>query len=979
MKQYLVIITVLMVFAVLNSQARAAGARPPGGRLTSRKFAVRVSAVISEDPPQITLTWPTEECYSYVIYRRFLDDKQWLTFPSAVLDGKATSWVDKKIKTGIAYEYRIDRQGRNYIGRGYIVAGIKVPLQDRRGKVILLVDRSVASSLAKELARLEHDLAGDGWEVIRRDVARDGKVTDVKKFIVREYRKDPKQVNTVFIFGHVPIPYSGNLNPDGHKNHVGAWPADLYYGDIDGKWTDRKKHKYYPRANQANDPGDGKFDQSSVPPDSIELAVGRVDLSDMPAFGENEIELLRRYLNKDHYFRHGQIRTLARGLVDDNFGSFRGEAFGSSAWRNFAAFFGADKVNALDFIPTLAEKNYLWAYGCGGGSPRSAGGIGVTEDMVSRPPRAIFTMLFGSYFGDWNWKNNFMRAPLAAAGYSLTCAWDGRPHWYFQHMAMGRTIGYSTLRTQNNYPPLDYHICNEAKSYVSGKDDDSEWEFNPVHVALMGDPTLRMHPVPPPQYLNAAREGDELVLRWSPKLGVGIVGYHVYAAGSLAGPFERLTRNMLDRNEYRVKPDKQARVFQVRSVALTTSASGSYFNSSQGVYVMLSRGQKHYRVLEAGNMDLTTSEDTPIRFELPAARGTGNVKLWSSPCPPAHGRVHVDKNGGYVYTPAADYNGTDEFRFFAWDGLNDGRPVRVRITVKAVPDPPRALSRKYCLVDGRPFAITLRASDPDDLKQKLAYTIIRKPVHGRLSGDMPKLTYTPAVLPKVPDMFTFTANDGKLTSKPATITLLPPYHCPAVRGPKKIDGNLDDWAKLPLVNHEPGAFAIDGKKAWQGEKDNLFSIGVAYDKDYLYIAVRVIDDQRKAIRDKLPWQQDGIEVRIDARPAARRSAGRGRNEMKDFLLFALTPSPEPDKPWLYRTKQKLPDGCRYVCVRTREGFNTKIAVPTAYLDRMAKTGWQGFRLNVCVDDLDDDGLVQIWWKPDWRRKGNYWGSGSFVR
>mgnify|MGYP000013517969 CR=1 FL=1 len=30
------------------------------------------------------------------------------------------------------------------------------------------------------------------------------------------------------------MPYSGNIYPDGHTDHRGAWPADTYYGDIDG-------------------------------------------------------------------------------------------------------------------------------------------------------------------------------------------------------------------------------------------------------------------------------------------------------------------------------------------------------------------------------------------------------------------------------------------------------------------------------------------------------------------------------------------------------------------------------------------------------------------------------------------------------------------------------------------------------------------------------------------------------------------------
>ena len=45
-------------------------------------------------------------------------------------------------------------------------------------------------------------------------------------------------LESVFLLGHVPVPYSGQINPDGHSNHVGAWAADVYYGELDGNWTD---------------------------------------------------------------------------------------------------------------------------------------------------------------------------------------------------------------------------------------------------------------------------------------------------------------------------------------------------------------------------------------------------------------------------------------------------------------------------------------------------------------------------------------------------------------------------------------------------------------------------------------------------------------------------------------------------------------------------------------------------------------------
>lgn len=33
-------------------------------------------------------------------------------------------------------------------------------------------------------------------------------------------------MSTIFLFGDIAVPYSGDINPDAHPDHKGAWPAD---------------------------------------------------------------------------------------------------------------------------------------------------------------------------------------------------------------------------------------------------------------------------------------------------------------------------------------------------------------------------------------------------------------------------------------------------------------------------------------------------------------------------------------------------------------------------------------------------------------------------------------------------------------------------------------------------------------------------------------------------------------------------------
>ena len=478
-----------------------------------------------------------------------------------------------------------------YGGSGYIYAGIQVPLADSRGKVVLVVDSTVVPSLALELARLQQDLVGDGWTVLRHDVprmavdpantssnvwtARSNELASVKALIKSDYSADTNNVKGVFLLGHVPVPYSGKIAPDGHSEHLGAWPADMYYGDMSGLWTDwRWNTTTASDTRNWNVPGDGKFDQPDLP-GTMALQVGRVDLANLPAFPQSETELLRQYLNKDHGFRHKLITAQGRGWIDDHFGvSGAGAPVAVNGWRNFAPFFGAsNSVAGSDWLGTLATNSHLWGYGCGSGTYTTCSGVGGTTDFVTTDPQVVFTMFFGSYFGDWDSQNNFMRAALATTNYTLTTAWVGRPYWQFHHMALGETIGFSTRLSQNNSGLL-YDVNSDGRG---------------VHIALMGDPTLRMHIVAPPTNLVAAANGAGGVdLSWNGSPDT-VLGYHVYRATNAAGPFTRINATLIAGTNYTDTASSSAATnYMVRAVKLEVSGSGSYYNASQGIFQTVS-------------------------------------------------------------------------------------------------------------------------------------------------------------------------------------------------------------------------------------------------------------------------------------------------------------------------------------------------------------------------------------------------------
>ncbi len=572
-------------------------------------YSVQVSATVQLAPMEITLQWPQDTNAtpaSYTVYRRMLGATQW--GGGMTLSGRTTSYTDANITAGRAYEYRIVKTARLYTGYGYIAVGVRAPLVDHRGKILLLVDDSFRSALAPELARLQQDLAGDGWIVIRRDVSRRAAVPAVKAVIKSVYAADPANVKALFLLGHIPVPYSGQFNPDGHPDHVGAWPADAYYGDMDGVWTDQTVHYIQSlntdavdAARMSNVPGDGKFDQTILP-SPVELEVGRVDLAhlpgrtawDGPPSFPSETELLRNYLDKDHRFRHGEINVPRRAVLADYFGRRGGEAFAASGFRNFAPLVGADHIHNLNtefndamgvWIPHLADHDYLLAYGCGAGSYTTIAGLGstglyndgATTELVGYDIRSVFNLLFGSWLGDWDHEDNLLRAPLATS-HGLVSVWSGRPHWFMHALGVGYTIGYTARVTMNNAGDYQTQI-NSAQ--------------NRIHVALMGDPTLRLHPVMPVTELRGEVHGPAVALGWSASPDSAIIGYHVYRADRPAGPYVRLTSTPLTTTWFTdAYPPVAATTYMVRAIKLETTPSGSYENPAQGVFWSINEAER---------------------------------------------------------------------------------------------------------------------------------------------------------------------------------------------------------------------------------------------------------------------------------------------------------------------------------------------------------------------------------------------------
>ncbi len=551
---------------------------------SSERAAVQLTATVQSSPARITINWTSMSSTSSItIYRKTLAANTWGS-AHATVASSATQYQDNSVTVGTAYEYRVVRVAGGVTGNGYIATGIAVPAVDYRGKMILLVDNTVAAPLTNEIQQLERDLRADGWAVVRSDVSRTASVTSIRNIVVGHYNSDPTNVKALFLLGHVPVPYSGNQAPDGHSEHTGAWPCDGYYGELNGTWTDNTvNNSAAQRAENRNVLGDGKFDQTQFPSD-LELQVGRVDMYDMPAFGQSEVELLRAYLNKVHSFKVKGFTPQERGLVFDNL-QWVSNPLAASAWRNLPPLVGASNITTAypygePFHTYVNGQSYLWTYSSGGGSQayvgstltfNGANNVATTETLAGGVQmNGVFNMSFGSYFGDWDNKNNFLRAPLAS-GQALTNCWAAIPAWYFHHMGMGQNIGYSVQRTMNNaslYTPLT---------------DGWQGSIGRVHLALMGDPSLRMQMVAPPTNLSVTNVSGTASFTWNASAEAS-AGYYLYSIDAATGVATRLVSSAITATSYQsgTIPYVQGRQYMVRAVKLRVNQSGSFYDLSLG-------------------------------------------------------------------------------------------------------------------------------------------------------------------------------------------------------------------------------------------------------------------------------------------------------------------------------------------------------------------------------------------------------------
>lgn len=462
------------------------------------------------------------------------------------------------------------------------VEAVDFPLIEQRGRVLMVIDPTLRSTLAPEIAQYQLDLQKDGWEVSqalgfrhidcdRVDGRQELKQPEykanqklIKELIHSHWRQNTNVATVAVLVGHITVPYSGYGREDGHVDHLGAWSADSYYGDMSYHndpdpqkgWTDTEEHNNAGSNGYFhNYVGDGKWDQNFLPkePDGsfgkLEVAIGRIDFSSLdvfvgrstadqaPTVAAVEIALMRKYFAKIHAYRMKQLQ-FTPGITETRNTSY---LFVTMDWNITAAAsafgFGLDQIFHQDVF--TAGTGRTLGFQADAGTPEAVGSH--TSNLIAsgaQKPNAAFVVLAGSYFADWQtwnpWGSPLLKCCLAAPNCALTVSWS----LSFNSPA-GSPLAFQSFAANQHYGKV------MQDTYALGVTTLGEPNVQASTRTLfcLGDPTLHaLVATPPTGLVTAVRTGATVSLQWDQTPGLTS---HVYrclgTSEGPAGPWLRLT------------------------------------------------------------------------------------------------------------------------------------------------------------------------------------------------------------------------------------------------------------------------------------------------------------------------------------------------------------------------------------------------------------------------------------------------------
>ncbi|HEX8440639.1 Ig-like domain-containing protein [Archangium sp.] len=239
------------------------------------------------------------------------------------------------------------------------------------------------------------------------------------------------------------------------------------------------------------------------------------------------------------------------------------------------------------------------------------------------------------------------------------------------------------------------------------------------------------------------------------------------------------------------------------SMATSSLASGQHSivatYSGATPYVTSSGSMTHtVNTAPVANADtISTDEDTAALVTLTAVDTELDELTFAIIHPPAHGTLTLS-GAEVLYSPMADYHGTDSFTFKANDGQVDSAVKSISINVVSVNDAPSATAMSASTEEDVQLELALAGHDADN--DALTFIVERQPAFGTLSGNPPNVIYTPNADYLGEDSFTFHAHDGQVRSESSVVSItVGSVNDAPVAETTQIHTNEDTGVAVPVI------------------------------------------------------------------------------------------------------------------------------------------------------------------------------------
>ncbi len=176
---------------------------------------------------------------------------------------------------------------------------------------------------------------------------------------------------------------------------------------------------------------------------------------------------------------------------------------------------------------------------------------------------------------------------------------------------------------------------------------------------------------------------------------------------------------------------------------------------------------------EAVDDTASTAEDTDVVIDVLANDGDidGDSLAIHALGTPSHGRVSL-VDGEVLYTPDADFNGSDSFTYTVDDGNGGQDTATVTVTVNPVNDAPVAVTDDKTVDEDGSVTFDVLANDIDADDYPLYLDDVSQPSHGTvIVNENGTVTYTPDSDYDLDDSFTYTVSDGNGGTSQGTVNI----------------------------------------------------------------------------------------------------------------------------------------------------------------------------------------------------------------